>query len=100
MLSCLHSVFVVNIWTLVRVAYLILVLVIPLRGRESLVEGIDHFCIHAGGRAVIEGVQKNLNLRDDQVAPSVSTLHQWGNTSSSSIWYEADWIERFSGQMA
>lgn len=61
-------------------------------------KGIDHFCIHAGGRAVIEGVQKNLNLRDDQVAPSVNTLHQWGNTSSSSIWYEADWIERF-GQL-
>jgi 3-ketoacyl-CoA synthase len=58
-------------------------------------KGIDHFCIHAGGRAVIEGVQKNLGLRDDQIAPSVQTLSAWGNTSSSSIWYEADWIERF-----
>jgi 3-ketoacyl-CoA synthase len=57
-------------------------------------KGIDHFCIHAGGRAVIEGVQKNLNLRDDQVAPSMQTLYEWGNTSSSSIWYEADWVER------
>lgn len=26
---------------------------------------------------------------------SVQTLHDWGNTSSSSIWYETDWIERF-----
>lgn len=60
-------------------------------------KGIDHFCIHAGGRAVIEGVQKNLGLRDDQVAPSMQTLHEWGNTSSSSIWYEADWVERFGG---
>eukprot|EP00434_Breviolum_minutum_P040088 symbB.v1.2.035616.t1/scaffold4727.1/size37773/3 len=58
-------------------------------------EGIDHFCIHAGGRAVIEGVQKNLKLTDRQIRPSVQTLHDWGNTSSSSIWYETDWIERF-----
>ncbi|OLP99254.1 3-ketoacyl-CoA synthase 9 [Symbiodinium microadriaticum] len=56
---------------------------------------IDHFCIHAGGRAVIEGVQQNLNLSDRQIRPSVQTLHDWGNTSSSSIWYETDWIERF-----
>lgn len=58
-------------------------------------KGIDHFCIHAGGRAVIEGVQKNLKLSDRQIRPSVQTLHDWGNTSSSSIWYETDWIERF-----
>mmetsp|Transcript_58919 Transcript_58919/g.138082 ORF Transcript_58919/g.138082 Transcript_58919/m.138082 type:complete len:589 (+) Transcript_58919:77-1843(+) len=57
-------------------------------------KGIDHFCIHAGGRAVIEGVQKNLNLSDRQIKPSVQTLYDWGNTSSSSIWYEMDWIER------
>ena len=25
----------------------------------------------------------------------MQTLHDWGNTSSSSIWYETDWIERF-----
>eukprot|EP00440_Ansanella_granifera_P005732 gb/GFBE01006220.1/.p1 GENE.gb/GFBE01006220.1/~~gb/GFBE01006220.1/.p1 ORF type:complete len:580 (+),score=113.60 gb/GFBE01006220.1/:1-1740(+) len=58
-------------------------------------KGIDHFCIHAGGRAVIEGVQKNLGLSDRQIKPSVQTLYDWGNTSSSSIWYETDWIERF-----
>jgi 3-ketoacyl-CoA synthase len=60
-------------------------------------KGVDHFCIHAGGRAVIEGVQKNLNLKDHHVLPSKETLYNWGNTSSSSIWYEADWIERFGG---
>jgi len=56
--------------------------------------GIDHFCIHAGGRAVIEGVQKNLGLQEHHVEPSKQTLYDWGNTSSSSIWYEAEWIER------
>merc|ERR1719277_405890 len=56
--------------------------------------GIEHFCIHAGGRAVIEGVQKNLDLSDDQIRPSLQTLYEFGNTSSSSVWYEAEWIER------
>jgi 3-ketoacyl-CoA synthase len=72
-------------------------LVAPRGYMPNFSKGIDHFCIHAGGRAVIEGVQKNLKLRDDQVAPSMQTLYNWGNTSSSSIWYEADWVERFGG---
>jgi 3-ketoacyl-CoA synthase len=59
--------------------------------------GIDHWCIHAGGRAVIEGVQKNLGLQEQHIAPSMQTLYDWGNTSSSSIWYEAEWIERLGG---
>lgn len=42
---------------------------------------IDHFCIHAGGRAVIEGIQKNLNLTEKDVAPSFYALKNWGNTS-------------------
>merc|ERR1712187_199032 len=58
-------------------------------------KAVDHFCIHAGGRAVIDGVQKSLGLEEKYVEPSKKTLEDWGNTSSSSIWYEAEWIERF-----
>lgn len=56
-------------------------------------KAFDHFCIHAGGRAVIDGIQKNLNLPDQLVNPSRDTLLNYGNTSSSSIWYELAYIE-------
>lgn len=47
----------------------------------------DYFCIHTGGRAVIEEIEKQLRLSPDHVAPSKETLYRFGNTSSSSIWY-------------
>lgn len=37
--------------------------------------GIDHFCIHAGGRGVIDGIEKNLNLTPRHVEASRHALY-------------------------
>ena len=57
-------------------------------------KAVHHFCIHAGGRAVIDALEQNLRLSATDVEASRATLRDQGNTSSSSIWYELEYIEK------
>lgn len=57
-------------------------------------KAFHHYCIHAGGRSVIDGLEKNLDLKKQHILPSRAALWCFGNTSSASIWYELAFIER------
>ncbi len=59
-----------------------------------LKSAVQHLCIHPGGRAVLDTLQQKLRLSDDDMKPSRHVLHKYGNTSSSSIWYELDFLQR------
>lgn len=60
-------------------------------------KAFDHFCLHAGGRAVVTGLSKQLQLSSEQMAPSANSLHWYGNTSSATVWYSFSFIETVQG---
>lgn len=53
----------------------------------------EHLCVHAASKGVLDELQKNLGLRDSDLEASRMTLHRFGNTSSSTIWYELAYLE-------
>ena len=60
-------------------------------------KAFNHFCLHAGGRGVVEGLSTQLGLDVRQMAPSANTLYWYGNTSSSTVWYSFGFVETVQG---
>ena len=52
----------------------------------NFARAVDHFCIHTGGRAVLDAMETQLRLSPTLMEPSKHTLWRMGNTSSASIW--------------
>ncbi|CAN1356379.1 3-ketoacyl-CoA synthase 19 [Linum perenne] len=61
--------------------------------RLNLKSGIDHFCIHPGGRAVIDTVGESLWLDQYDIQPAKMGLFRFGNTSSAGLWYVLGYME-------
>nr|AXN70232.1 synthetase [Primulina spinulosa] len=53
----------------------------------------EHFCVHAASKTVLDELQRNLGLSEKNLEASRAMLHRFGNTSSSSIWYELAYLE-------
>ncbi|KAK8959018.1 3-ketoacyl-CoA synthase 11 [Platanthera guangdongensis] len=53
----------------------------------------EHLCVHAGGRAVLDELERSMGMSEWHMEPSRMTLYRFGNTSSSSLWYELAYTE-------
>ncbi|KAL7588083.1 hypothetical protein Lser_V15G39089 [Lactuca serriola] len=56
-------------------------------------KAVNHFLPHVGGKPVLDELQKTLRFSDAVMEASRMTLYRYGNTSSSSIWYELAYVE-------
>lgn len=51
----------------------------------SSIHNINHWCIHPGGKRILDAVCKSLHLKNNQLSESYNVLQQYGNMSSATI---------------
>jgi predicted naringenin-chalcone synthase len=48
-------------------------------------ESISHWCIHPGGKRILDVIQRKMQLKDNDMKYARSVLHQYGNMSSPTV---------------
>jgi predicted naringenin-chalcone synthase len=56
-----------------------------LANENIAVKNISHWCIHPGGKRILEAIHKCLSFENDQLKPCYDILNQFGNLSSATI---------------
>ncbi|KAK8576869.1 hypothetical protein V6N13_121868 [Hibiscus sabdariffa] len=57
----------------------------PSEAGLDLKSEVEHFCIHPGGRAVIDSMGRSLGLDKYDLEPTQMALHRLGNTLASGL---------------
>lgn len=56
-----------------------------LKSENAGKENISHWCIHPGGKRILEAIHKSLHFSNGQLSSSYKVLNEFGNLSSASI---------------
>jgi predicted naringenin-chalcone synthase len=56
-----------------------------LQREGALVEDVSHWCIHPGGKRILQAIHKSLGFTNGQLQSSYEVLNQVGNISSATI---------------
>jgi predicted naringenin-chalcone synthase len=56
-----------------------------MKGEGKITDDITHWCIHPGGKRILEGVQKCIHMPEGSLQSSYNVLEEFGNLSSATI---------------
>jgi predicted naringenin-chalcone synthase len=48
-------------------------------------DSVTHWCVHPGGKKILEAINKSLRLQENSLSQSYEILRQYGNMSSPTI---------------
>ena len=58
-----------------------------LKESDLNIDDVDYWCVHPGGKRIVDAIQKQLKLGDDAVQHSRNVLNNYGNMSSATIFF-------------